>query len=179
MAWTDKTWAFQEGVESAEMNQLRDNFRLVGPHLIARKTADEPITSNTTPQNDDHLLMSVAANEVWHTEWNLQFTTPSAATGLRVQWSFPASGDLRGSWIFSTAGGAYGNFGVLSGTNPTTAQVMGANSIGSDVNNLKITLIYVGGANAGTLQLLWAQGASNGTATVMKAHSTLWAVQLA
>lgn len=43
MGWTDKTWAFQEGVESSEMNQLRDNFRILGRRQIHAGTTDMEI----------------------------------------------------------------------------------------------------------------------------------------
>lgn len=181
MAWTTpRTWTDGELVTASIMNtHVRDNQLAEGPHLIARKTSNQSVTSSTTVVNDSALLMSVGANETWLTRWGLLFTTASATAGLRVSWSFPTAGALEGSWSFVNTAAAYSGFGIVSGTNPTTEQAMGAQSAGSDVNYLAIELVYVGGANAGTVQLKWAQTTSNATATVMKTNSALWAVKLA
>lgn len=50
-----------------------------GSAVIARKTADEVVNNSATLQNDDHLLLALAANEVWEVEINLWYdsgTTP-------------------------------------------------------------------------------------------------------
>lgn len=41
---------------------------------FARKTADEPVTSSTALQDDDHLLLAVGANEVWEFDMTLYVT---------------------------------------------------------------------------------------------------------
>jgi hypothetical protein len=95
MGWTTpKTWAFQEGVESAELNtHLRDNLNAIGgPIVRLRKPADQSV-ANTTLTNDTTFTFSIAASEVWgvelhaatsidgNSDWKHHWSVPSGATG--------------------------------------------------------------------------------------------------
>ena len=181
MAWTTpRDWTGGEFVTEAMMDtHVRDNQLAMGPHLIVRKPSDESVASSTTPQNDDHLLLSVGASEVWLTQWIIRFTAVSTAVGIKLSWAFPASGAVSTSFPFATAAGTFVVHTITGSANPSTALDVGAPGSGTDVNTLVIPLIYIGAGSAGTLQLMWAQISSKATATVVKANSTLWAVKLA
>jgi hypothetical protein len=177
MAWPLVTRATDDLIDAAIWNaDLVANLNAL-LHPIVRKPSDESLASNVTPQNDDHLKQTVAANEVWHQVWNLQFTSPNAATGLAVRWTFPAGGELRGSWGFVSTSALFQNFSITPvGTSPSTTQAMGIQT--GDVNNLTIVLVYVNGATPGDVQLQWCQSTSSGSNTTMKANSTLWGARL-
>src|SRR5918995_4149114 len=91
MAYTEpRTWVQGELVTPALMQaQVSENFRAMGLHLIARRTADQPVTSSTVFVNDDTLQAPVTANEVWYFRWNM-FFTGSTSGNLKVQFTFPS-----------------------------------------------------------------------------------------
>lgn len=158
---------------------VRDNFRAMGPHLIARKTADQSVTSSTVLVNDTHLLLPVAASEIWHVRVALDFTGANGTGDLKVAFTFPTSGDIRmGMGTYTNAAGGVVNTGFSGTTTPTTA--LSFNARGATTHTfLVIEGIFINSTNAGNLQLQWAQQTSSATATTLYTHSTLWAVKLA
>jgi len=172
MAWTaPRTWTDGELVTKAIMDpHVRDNFLAVGPHLVVRKPSDESVTSSTVQQNDDHLVMAVAANEVWRFEYMLR--VDKGPGGMDIAWTFPTAGYFSAQWMHG------GTVDVHTGTSPTADQGLATGTAG-DIAVAYIVGVYANGANAGNLQLQFAQNASNGVAAIMKTNSTLWAVKLA
>ena len=169
MAWTDKTWAFQEGVESSELNQLRDNFRLVGPHLIARKTSDESESSGTL-QNDDVLFTpSIPANEIWLLTWKLICVSVSSGA-FQMAATFP-------SGTFSGTVCALQNNLMMSGTSSPTATANGDINVSAAGQIIEVKAVLVNGGTPGAVTLQWCR-LTSGSFTV-KANSTLWGVKLA
>lgn len=147
----------------------------IGALLFARKTADESLTSNTTLQNDDHLVLSVAANAVY--TFDLFIMAQSANSDL--------SGDIKFAFTFPTAATLH-----FSGTGPNNADLSGANSSNSNGEwiarpsatsgttfipygmsgvpiGVMIHGLLVTGANAGSLQLQWAQNTSDPDTTTV------------
>lgn len=181
MAWTaPRTWTDGELVTKAIMDpHVRDNFLAMGPHLIVRKTSDQSVTSSTVLVNDSALLMAIAANEIWLTRWCLSFSAVQGSGDLKVAFTFPAGGE-----VGMTAPGADQTSAFTQGrfegtTTPTTARAM-AGPISSTARSFQVIEgVYINAGTAGNLQLQWAQNASNATATIMRANSTLWAVKLA
>lgn len=178
MAFTDHTWSVGETLTAANMNGLRDNFRLVAPHLIVRKTADETVTSSTTVQNDDQLVLTVAANEVWYGELVLLFTAAAVSSGVKIGWTFP-SGAIAQSAMWVNSSGTVAQFSDYSSASPSGTMPFGAQVTGSSINLLPVSFYYAAGGTGGSLQLQWAQTTTNATGTVLKTNSTLWAVKLA
>ena len=177
MAFTvPRTWTDGELVTKAIMDpHVRDNFLAMGPHLIVRKPSDESVTSSTVLQNDDHLLLVVAANEVWRFELQLFW---AAATAGDLQWSFtvPAGATFNATTVYPVAAG---------GSTATLQQMItsgGSSSLETQNTANNLTMFYgliANGGTAGNLQFQFAQQVSSGTATTVKTHSTLWAVKLA
>lgn len=152
----------------------------LGIPLTTRKTATESVTSSTTLQNDDHLLQAILANEVWEVE-----------CALMVQGD--AAGDF--SWAFNVPAGASGWHGGhrlqegattpadtlntsavadLTDTGVLTAGLAGA----ANPVLILVKAVVVNGANAGTIQLRWAQRVSSGTATSVLINSILKATRI-
>jgi hypothetical protein len=171
-----KTWSAGETLTAANFNTyIRDNQLSFGPHLIIRKPSDESVASSTALQNDDHLQLTVAANEVWLVEYHLKMTIP-ITPGMDMAFTFPASGDI------SVTGTEFNFAGVMSkvtfqGSTTPTATVDFSGSASN--RHIYLAGTFVNSTNAGTVILQWAQHASNASATIMKANSTLWAVKLA
>lgn len=172
MAWTaPRTWTDGELVTKAIMDvHVRDNLNAVGPIQKVRKAADETVTSNGTPQNDDHLLFSVAANEVWAITMRLSYTNNNVANStLHIDHTIPAGASGFYTWRAQTA--------ENEDLAWTTAQTgVGITSALDQPVWIDGTLINAG--TAGTFQFQWAQTASSVTATTIRAGSWLWAVRL-
>lgn len=141
------------------------------PTTVIVKSADESVTSSTTLQDDNHLTLSVGANETWSFDLTL-FHTGDTSGDLKLALAIPsgaaitwgAHGDISsGLGFFSGAfnGGGDGNVAALAdfgASNFTIATVSG---------------VLANSTNAGSLTLRWAQNSSSGTATTIRARSFL------
>lgn len=141
--------------------------------LAVIKAADESVTSSTTLQNDDELLLSVAANASYLFFCYLDYEGASAGD-LKISWSVPTSATLRFAQIGQTAASA----ATTSATGiESTAYSFGADAAAT-LNALLMHGTLLTSSTAGTLQLQWAQGTSSGTATKVHAQSflALWRI---
>lgn len=154
-----------------------------GPTIVI-KAADESVTSSTAYQNDDELLFAIGASETWEFEFVIIF-------------SGNTSGDIKCAINVPTGytGGSLTGIGPNSASANTTATMVMASRTSTldDTNEYGFgaTLttepwttcilkgVVVNGVNAGNVQLRWAQLASNGTATTVKANSYLKAFRKA
>lgn len=176
MAWTTpRTWTDGELVTKSIMDtHIRDNLDTVW-HLIARKTADQSVTSSTAVQDDDHLLATVGASEVWALQYRLRVSAHTSAN-LDMRWTFPTGGEIEFS-VNSYAAGAL--YGVEYATTSPSAELFAGVITTSEIEPIIVNGFYVGGGNAGTVTLQWAQNASNATSTTLKANSVLMGMKLA
>jgi hypothetical protein len=178
MAWTaPRTWTDGELVTKAIMDpHIRDNLLAVGPHLIARKTSDQSVTSSTALVDCTTMTLPVTANEVWQVAWSVIYQAGTAGD-LKLAFTFPAAGEVSfdsSAWLDS--GGTLYLPWFAGTTSPTTSRSFSGDA--SVRHTLLIQGVYTNGANAGNVQLQFAQNASDATATTIKANSTVWAVKL-
>lgn len=140
------------------------------------KTADESVASSTTFQNDDHLILPLKANRRYSIKFSLYYgataaadltTRPFTSTAMDVAW-FQMGLNYVGGSLLATSGnidlalnGAAPGFLWFDGdpAGPTTLHV-----------GLLLMDVLVGAAG-GNLTLQWAQLASSGVATILKAGS--------
>jgi len=191
MSWTSpRTWVTSEVVSAAIMNtHVRDNLLETVPskasaagqtvHSLAAnsiamvtaskyKTADASVNNSTTLQDDAHLSWAVAANEVWAFRFygyvtiasgdpgfKHAFTVPAASTGSRLQQIITAAGTLAPTHTADL----------------TTA--LSSTPVGLTSTFVIITGVYIGGANAGTVQFQWAQASAVASNTTLKLGSYL------
>lgn len=154
---------------------IRDNFNAMGPHLVVRKTADESVVSSTAFQDDDQLLMAVAANEIWRFELMLIVT---GLFDIQCRFTFP-SGRIDGSgWGINAGTSTIELHNLGSGSSPSLTFSGRADST-SVPRTHHLAGLLANGGSAGNFTLQWAQGTSGGTATILKTNSTLWAAKLA
>lgn len=129
-------------------------------HRLVVKTVLETVTSNTTFQDDDHLVVPLAANAGYILR--LVFLYSASTTGqLKTQFTAPA-GAAGNLWATAIGASVTGAAQMASLT--ATAGFAGNGSEAHGEINGRITT----GGTAGNLQLQWAQLASHGTGT------TLW-----
>ena len=150
----------------------------VPPQVNVRKTSDESVTSSTVLQNDNELLLTYSANATYGISAGL-FTDGATAGDLQVAFAFTAAAGTRISWagpgpaetIASYAGDALFYARNAATTSPTSGLTYGL--AGGTVIMVPLAGILVVGSTPGTLQLMWAQGTSSATATVVKTDSWL------
>jgi hypothetical protein len=153
---------------------LAADIRSVAP-LAVIKGADETVTSSTTLQNDDALVLPVVANGTYIFWCYLDYEGGTqGSSDIKWQWAVPASATLR-YWAgyIGTTGTLHGSATITGGTSVSagtggTSVLMGA--------FMKGTLIV--SSTAGNIQLEWAQNTSSGTGTIVHAQSelTLWRI---
>jgi hypothetical protein len=149
-----------------------------GTTLFALKTSDESVASSTTLQNDDQLVLSVAANAKYRMIGYIVYDgAADPAGGLKLQFTGPSGATM--PWT---------NFGAnISGAsqyNVVVEQLAAASPRSVPTNNGVLMScapkgLLVVSSTAGSLQLKWAQNSSSATATVVKANSWLELVRVA
>jgi len=156
-----------------------------GVATIVRKTADETVNNSNVLQNDDHLLLTIAANEVWLINLFLLWTSPTTGPYLKTGWSYPTGCSIKWGaevkvastnsayWSYIASGGS--KSALLTETS-TLIDILGANAA---ICGLHLTAIVINGANAGTLNFQWAQGNATAEDTKILANSCLIAHKLA
>ena len=135
------------------------------------KSGDESVTSSTTSQNDDHLVINVGANETWLIQYDI-FLTVGASTDFKWKLSVP-SGAAAAAHVKianNTTGADISN--ATAGTTTTTSTTSGTNHA-----HYQIFAKVTSSSTAGAVQLQWAQGTSSGTALTLKSRSKLVAVR--
>ncbi|MET7949212.1 hypothetical protein [Micromonospora sp. NPDC005324] len=156
-------------------SQLNDLEVFAIPKVVV-KTSDESVASSIAPQDDNELLLSVAANTAYRLQMHLLLLSAGTAGDLRFRFNAPAGSRLSAS----AAGlevGATGQTGSMQAaaiqdvTSFPTAD-FGFGAVGTVVGIICSGTLIVGGT-AGTFRLQWAQWASSATATTIKAGSAL------
>lgn len=129
---------------------------------LVRKSADETVNNSSTLQNDDTLLVSLAANE------NVHFT-------MYLRINSGTTPDFQYAFTVPTAATVGHNFWF--GTNPVDeTQGSGTPEVVATTGNDQSFVVQgfvANGANAGNLQLQWAQSIANASDTKVLANSYL------
>jgi len=155
-----------------------------GGPTIVRKTADEIVNNSTTLQNDDHLLLAIAANEVWLINLFLLWTSPTTGHYLKTGWSYPTDCSIKWgpemkvsssnvSYWSHAASNTY-KLALLT----ETSTLLDSLSANAAICGLRLTAIVINGANAGTLNFQWAQGYATAEDTKVLTNSCLIAHKL-
>jgi hypothetical protein len=138
--------------------------------LAVTKPADEPVTSSTVMQNDNDLVLAVAANAAYTFSCYLNYEGGTInASDIKWQWVLPAGAHMT-YWSASESPG-----GTLVAQLTNIESTVGAAAT-NGAGNLRAVYMYGGvqtSSTAGNLQLQWAQNSSSATATIVHAKSTL------
>lgn len=144
------------------------------PVTLVRKTADETVTNNNVLQDDDDLKITMVANESYAFEAFIVCGGPSAGN-IKIAFTVPAGATLRWGAIGPLL--AAGSTHAKNATEDTSAA---SHNFDTETGTDRIIMVQgtvENGANAGDLQLQWAQAATDGNNTVvfenswLKAHS--------
>ena len=139
----------------------------IGQAKVVRKTADETVNNSTTLQDDDVLKWTVAANEVWAFEFFLRVSS-EATPDFKAGWTVPSGASM--AWARVVAAPAELNAGET---------LLVATFGGGIYDSVFCRGVVVNGANAGTVQLQWAQNTADASNTQALANSWIIAHRLA
>ena len=136
---------------------------------IVRKTADETVNNSAAVQNDDELFFAMTANQVWTGELRLLGTSSATDADFRFVFTGPVGAVLQGQCIASEPAA-----GVLTYTHIEIItrqwQVQGA---GANIVYIVVKFTVTNGANAGNLQLQWAQVTAKAADTKILTNSCI------
>ncbi|MFJ9645019.1 hypothetical protein [Streptomyces sp. NPDC101206] len=140
------------------------------------KAADESVTSSTTLQDDNHLVLALEASATYVVEGALFYDGQFNAGNLKLTWSLPAGATFYWSANAPATGGAaaYASNAVTSGT-----ITVGTYGTGGSKTTAQVSATVTTTGTAGNMQLRWAQDASVGIATTIYAKSWLRAIRIA
>jgi len=150
------------------------------PVKTIRKSASETVNNSTTLQNDDHLLGSVAASEVW-TFMFVLFVSGVQASDIRIDVIGPSGSTV----TFGVIGLTTGSTNVSNSSMNTIGNLLGGTNIGSvgtDSATGHTTVLVMGSCvnstTAGDLQLRWAQNTADVSDLIVRSQSflTMWRV---
>lgn len=130
------------------------------------KTSNETVNNSAVLQDDDDLLIDVAANAYYEGELYLMFTSAVAA-GLKVGFTAPAGASMEASSFLVVVSGTltFNNTNALGG-------VAGIVSDGTEAPYMNKFLLKTA-ATAGVLQFQWAQNAASVSNTTVNTGSFL------
>lgn len=165
-----RTFATDEVLTAANMTTY------LAQQAYVVKSADETVTSSTTFQDDNELVIAVSANTTYHMELLLLYRALAAAD-IKISWSGPASATM--AWVADDfTSGATANVGPVARTlqaitgGPSAGGVESVPGTGDNLWALPKGILQVAGT-AGNLTFRWAQLTSNATGSVVLAGSTL------
>jgi hypothetical protein len=151
---------------------------VAGLPVAVLKTADETVNNSNVLQNDDHLFFSVAANKNYKFElWLLLNPAAGSATDdIKLHFTGPAGCTMFWGTLQTTNAADDGiSPAGTGGTVVANQGISGTPAYGTGAFNfaLKLEGIILNGANAGTIQLQWAQSAAGAHNLVLQTGSAL------
>ena len=161
--------AIQDGADTSLVRPVDWNAAHIGLTIV-RKTADEIVNNSTTLQNDDHLLLAVAANEIWEIILITRLAGVADAS-CKGAFTVPTGGAIARQTALKTGGTG------LEEVDATTSFEIGSTSVMTSYTSLA-RCVYIGGSNAGNVQLQWAQLTATVGDTTMRANSFIIAYKL-
>lgn len=142
--------------------------------LVAYKATTEPVTSSTTLQNDDDLVLSVEANATYEMDLKLFHDSDATVAGdIKIGWVGPSGATM--NWgVHGANSAATSSTSALANMQTRVIGEVAAFGGGDSSGTVALAFgVLVTSSTAGTLQLQWAQETSNAVATNVRAGSLL------
>lgn len=132
--------------------------------IVVVKSSDEARTSNTTLTNDTELLFPIGVSETWVAYFTLYIVSSGAGQAqLTITVPTGATGNFYDTqW----------NYAVFNFASPDSIT-----GISTGFGIVYLAVQVVNGANAGNVNLQWAQNSSNVSPTTMKQYSSMVALR--
>jgi hypothetical protein len=176
--WTEppRDWTGGELVTEAMADaHIRDQFKATW-HCIAKKNTDESVVSSAVMQDDNDLFIPAVAGEVWRFDADLIFDGATAGD-FTWRWTFPGGSLVVKIEEFTLSDGSTSSqMSTRFTTSPTGAQASAGFAAGDP--RLMIIHCFYTASSTGNLQFQWAQFASSGTPTILRAGSAFYGMKL-
>jgi hypothetical protein len=144
--------------------------------LAAYKSADQSITSSAVLTNDSALFVSVLASATYYFKMYIKYEGGTQGSAdMKIGWAVPTGTTMSYERLALNTSGAAD---VGTPTDQSGTPTFGSNGAGNS-RTLVAEGTVLTSTTAGTLQFKWAQGTSNGTATIVHAGSALVLWQIA
>lgn len=158
--------------------------------LFVQKTATETVTSSTTLQNDDELVLTLPAGRTYEiqahlsptgnaggdfkTAWTVSGTVTQATTRQCIGPTVSTTNSTGGSSASPVTAAVTVGVNKASAHNVTTAVSYGLD--GTNASAVFERFLVTTGASGGTVQLQWAQDTSNAAGTSLSVNSYITAI---
>jgi hypothetical protein len=150
---------------AADVNEQLVNTR------FAVKPSDTSRTSNPNLSNDPDLQVVADANKMYDLYLNLSYISPTAA-GFQIALTVPSGTTLTGAvWVVNNSTGGVGQGTAYAAGAPATP--LHFTSTTSIIYNIVMRGTLNTAGTGGNVTLQWCQDASNASATLAKAGSSL------
>lgn len=164
--------------ETVTKDQSDGTFSPSGLALLAwnpppkAKSAIETVNNSAALQNDDHLFYAIGANETWIFQGVLYVVAASSTPQFRLAATVPSGASLRLAAVGARSAAA----DTLVFVYPTAVVSGNAIQIGTSTVQLYPLLVQLwvaNGANAGNVQIQWAQWTAHASDTSVDVGSHL------
>lgn len=142
------------------------------------KSADEVVNNSSALQNDNLLLFAIAASEVWNFETHI-FWDGATNSDAKFAFTVPAAATIR-IWHgqgTDASGGANSQDTTYTGSGTVCGDHTGQ-GVGT-IRHMSVSGYVINGANAGNVQLQWAQVTAQNTDTTVRQGSWIRATKMA
>lgn len=129
------------------------------------ESSDESVINSSVLQDDDHLFVTLGANQVWEIEGMLEFSSTSAKPGVMFGLALPSGANFKFRY-HSNEGSATG-FRARVFASDTASITIPANG---SVILFARSVIVMGGSN-GTVCFQWVQNTADATPTISRGSS--------
>ena len=173
----EHVWSVDEMANAASLNQYQRDNEAATLHRLAYKGADENLASSTTLQDDNHLLVDVAADQTWYYRlvlWTNQPTVSVSSCNIKVAFTFPSGSLNMESWTINSAGG----LGRSEWTTSGSSQSLKADSGTTDRIVHVVEGVFLNSTTPVTFRVQWAQVTSDAGALYVYKGSTLWGANI-
>ncbi len=152
------TWVIGQVLPASDLNTWLKS-------RILQKASDTSRANNATPSADPDLVMALEANATFAVEMCLIYDANSTAN-FQLEVTGPAGATGLVGMLGTGNGGGFGNTNRVLGS----AVIFGGGGAGFPIPLIVQGVVAIS-STAGSYSLLWAQGTSNATATILKAGS--------
>ncbi len=154
-------------IDSTGLVKQRSLGSITGAAAFVRKTSDQTVTSSTTYQNDNALVYSANANQVFEFEAHMFISGGNG--GIKIRVSIPSSASMK---LYAELKKDDQHHWVYRKLTSSSDEVSWS-TIDNTYGYARLRGIIVMGSSGGNIQIQWAQNSSNSTGTTVEAGSYL------